>query len=144
MRAAYDALDERTKAEIEPLVCLHSLIYSREAIGFTALGDDEMAAFRPVRQRLVRTHPGHRRANRCFSPRMPGPIEELDDPRGRGCSCADLTEHATQREFVPFARVAAMHDLVHVGQSPDDAPRPPLRRPQRGARRPPHRLSPAM
>ena len=57
MRAAYDALDERTKAETEPLVCLHSLIYSREAIGFTALSDEEIAAFAPVRQRLVRTHP---------------------------------------------------------------------------------------
>src|SRR5580700_8557197 len=57
MRAAYDALDDRTKTEIEPLVCLHSLIYSREAIGFTQLSDDEIAAFRPVRQRLVRTHP---------------------------------------------------------------------------------------
>src|ERR1700676_3356471 len=52
MRAAYDALDERTKAEIEPLVCLHSLIYSRAAIGFTELTEVEIAAFRPVRQRL--------------------------------------------------------------------------------------------
>jgi alpha-ketoglutarate-dependent 2,4-dichlorophenoxyacetate dioxygenase len=57
MRAAYDALDERTKAEIEPLVCLHSLTYSREAIGFTELTEEELGAFRPVRQRLVRTHP---------------------------------------------------------------------------------------
>src|SRR5207244_4727544 len=37
MRAAYDALDVRTKADIEDLVCLHSLIYSRAAIGFTDL-----------------------------------------------------------------------------------------------------------
>src|SRR4029077_12037671 len=37
MRAAYDALDERAKTEIEDLVCEHSLIYSREAIGFTDL-----------------------------------------------------------------------------------------------------------
>ena len=29
MRAAYDALDDRTKAEIDDLVCEHSLIYSR-------------------------------------------------------------------------------------------------------------------
>ena len=57
MRAAYDALDHRTKAEIEDLVCEHSLIYSREAIGFTDLTAEEIAAFRPVRQRLVRTHP---------------------------------------------------------------------------------------
>ena len=57
MRAAYDALDERSKAEVEELVCEHSLIYSREAIGFTDLTPEEMAAFRPVRQPLVRTHP---------------------------------------------------------------------------------------
>src|SRR4029079_17095973 len=37
MRAAYDALDQRTKAEVEDLVCLHSLIYSRHASGFTGL-----------------------------------------------------------------------------------------------------------
>src|SRR6267154_3770729 len=57
MRAAYDALDARTKAEIEDLVCEHSLIHSRHAIGFSDLSPEEMAAFRPVRQRLVRTHP---------------------------------------------------------------------------------------
>src|SRR6476660_9768046 len=45
MRAAYDALDARTKAEVEDLVCLHSLIYSRQAIGFTDLTDQEIAAF---------------------------------------------------------------------------------------------------
>src|ERR1700716_3910499 len=57
MRAAYDALDTRTKAEVEGLVCLHSLAYSRAAIGFTELSEEEMAAFEPVRQRLVRSHP---------------------------------------------------------------------------------------
>ncbi len=34
MRAAYDALDDRTKDEVEDLVCEHSLMFSREAIGF--------------------------------------------------------------------------------------------------------------
>src|SRR5438105_11335047 len=37
MRAAYDALDDRTKTEIQDLICEHSLKYSREAIGFTDL-----------------------------------------------------------------------------------------------------------
>src|ERR1700760_273241 len=57
MRAAYDALDAGTKAEIEDLVCEHSLIYSRGTLGFTDLSDDEKKMFTPVRQRLVRTHP---------------------------------------------------------------------------------------
>src|SRR5580658_831853 len=34
MRAAYDALDDDTKAEIADLVCEHSLIHSRELMGF--------------------------------------------------------------------------------------------------------------
>ena len=37
MRAAYDALDDRLKREIEDLVCLHSNMYSREKVGFTEL-----------------------------------------------------------------------------------------------------------
>src|SRR5947207_4077751 len=57
MRAAYDALDSRTKAEIEDLVCEHSLIYSRGQLGFTEFLPDERVAMKPVRQRLVRTHP---------------------------------------------------------------------------------------
>ena len=57
MRAAYDALDPTTKTEIENLVCEHSLIYSRGTLGFTELSDEEKRMFKPVRQRLVRTHP---------------------------------------------------------------------------------------
>src|SRR5580704_5174621 len=41
MRAAYDALDAATKAEIEYLVCEHSLIYSRGMLGFTELSEAE-------------------------------------------------------------------------------------------------------
>src|SRR5262249_51262231 len=57
MRAAYDALDARTKAEIEDLICEPSLRHSREAIGMVDLTTEELAAFAPVRQRLVRVHP---------------------------------------------------------------------------------------
>src|SRR5262245_21974256 len=49
MRAAYDALDARTKAEIEDLICENSLRYSREAIGMVDLNSEEIAAFAPVR-----------------------------------------------------------------------------------------------
>ena len=57
MRAAYDALDDQAKADIEDLVCEHSLMFSRGALGFTEISEAERAMFRPVRQRLVRTHP---------------------------------------------------------------------------------------
>ena len=56
-RAAYDALDDATKAEVEDLICEHSLIYSRGLLGFADFEENEKAAFAPVRQRLVRSHP---------------------------------------------------------------------------------------
>ena len=54
MRAAYDALDPRTKEEVEELVCEHSLLYSRQAVGFTEFTPEEIANFQPVRHPLVR------------------------------------------------------------------------------------------
>jgi len=109
MRAAYDALDARTKAEIEPLVCLHSLIYSRQAIGFTELSEAEIAAFRPVRQRLVRTHPVTGRKS-LFLAAHAGAIEGWTIPEAQ-MFLRDLTEHATQREFV-YSHKWRLHDLV--------------------------------
>ncbi|HVH79072.1 MAG TPA: TauD/TfdA family dioxygenase [Stellaceae bacterium] len=109
MRAAYDALDERTKAEIEPLVCLHSLTYSREAIGFTDLSPEEREAFRPVRQRLVRTHPVTGRKSLFLSSHA-GAIEGWTIPEAR-MFLRDLTEHATQREFV-YSHQWRVGDLV--------------------------------
>jgi alpha-ketoglutarate-dependent 2,4-dichlorophenoxyacetate dioxygenase len=98
MRAAYDALDERTKAEVAELVCEHSLIYSREAIGFTDLTPEEIAAFRPVHQPLVRTHPVTGRKS-LFLAAHAGAIVGWTIPEAR-MFLRDLTEHATQREFV--------------------------------------------
>jgi alpha-ketoglutarate-dependent 2,4-dichlorophenoxyacetate dioxygenase len=98
MRAAYDALEERTKTEIEELICEHSLIFSREAIGFTDLTPDEIAAFKPVRQRLVRTHPATGRKSLFLSSHA-GAILGWTIPEAR-MFLRDLTEHATQREFV--------------------------------------------
>jgi len=109
MRAAYDALDERTKAEVEDLVCEHSLTYSRAAIGFTDLTPEEIAAFRPVRQPLVRTHPATGRKS-LFLAAHAGAIVGWTIPEAR-MFLRDLTEHATQREFV-YSHVWRPHDLV--------------------------------
>jgi alpha-ketoglutarate-dependent 2,4-dichlorophenoxyacetate dioxygenase len=57
MRAGYDALDDETKAEIEDMICEHSLMYSRGSLGFLDYTDEEKQLFKPVLQRLVRTHP---------------------------------------------------------------------------------------
>jgi alpha-ketoglutarate-dependent 2,4-dichlorophenoxyacetate dioxygenase len=109
MRAAYDALDERTRAEIEDLVCEHSLIYSREAVGFTDLTPQEIAAFQPVRQPLVRTHPVTGRKS-LFLAAHAGAIIGWTIPEAR-MFLRDLTEHATQREFV-YSHAWRPHDLV--------------------------------
>ena len=109
MRAAYDALDERTKAEVEGLVCEHSLIYSREAIGFTDLTPVEIAAFRPVHQPLVRTHPSTGRKS-LFLAAHAGAIVGWTIPEAR-MFLRDLTEHATQREFV-YSHEWRLNDLV--------------------------------
>lgn len=109
MRAAYDALDDRTKAEIEDLICQHSLVFSREAIGFTELTPEERTAFRPVRQRLVRVHPktGHKS---LFLSSHAGTILGWTVPEARSF-LRDLTEHATQREFV-YSHSWRPYDLV--------------------------------
>jgi alpha-ketoglutarate-dependent 2,4-dichlorophenoxyacetate dioxygenase len=109
MRAAYDALDDRTKAEIEDLVCEHSLAYSRDAIGFTELTAAEAEAFRPVRQPLVRTHPVTGRKS-LFLAAHAGAIVGWTIPEAR-MFLLDLTEHATQREFV-YSHTWRSHDLV--------------------------------
>ena len=109
MRAAYDALDARTKAEVEELICEHSLIYSRQAIGFTDLTEDEINAFKPVRQRLVRTHPRTGRRSLFLSSHA-GAIVGWTVPEAR-MFLRDLTEHSTQREFV-YSHEWRLHDLV--------------------------------
>ena len=109
MRAAYDALDARTKAEIEDLVCEHSLIYSREAIGFTDMTPEEIAAFRPVRQPLVRTHPVTGRKS-LFLAAHAGAIVGWTIPEAR-MFLRDLTEHATRPEFV-YSHEWRPYDLV--------------------------------
>ena len=109
MRAAYDALDERTKAEVADLTCEHSLIYSREAIGFVDLTPEEIAAFAPVRHPLVRRHPVTGRLSLFLSAHA-GAIVGWTVPEAR-MFLRDLTEHATQREFV-YSHAWKPNDLV--------------------------------
>lgn len=125
MRAAYDALDAATKAEIEDLVCEHSLIYSRGLLGFTDFLPDERVAMRPVRHRLVRTHPVTGRKSIFLASHI-GAIAGWPRPEAMAF-IADLMEHATQRQFV-YAHRWTQHDLViwdnrttmHRGRRYDD------------------------
>jgi alpha-ketoglutarate-dependent 2,4-dichlorophenoxyacetate dioxygenase len=109
MRAAYDALDDTTRREIEDLVTEHSQIYSRGQLGFTDFTEEELAQCVPVRQRLVRRHPVSGRKSLFLSAHI-GAIEGMPVPEAR-MLIRDLTEHATQRQFV-YAHVWRQHDLV--------------------------------
>jgi alpha-ketoglutarate-dependent 2,4-dichlorophenoxyacetate dioxygenase len=109
MRAAYDALDDETKAEIEGLICEHSQIYSRQQSGFFDLTEEERARFAPVRQTLVRTHPVTGRKSLYLASHAGG-IVGWPDPEAR-LFLRDLIEHATQPRFV-YAHEWRVGDLV--------------------------------
>src|SRR5262245_9665528 len=109
MRAAYDALDEETKREIEGHVCEHSLMYSRGSLGFLDYTDKEKEMFKPVRQRLVRTHPVTGRKSLYLSSHA-GTIVGMPMPEAR-ILLRDLTEHATQPRFV-YVHKWRLNDLV--------------------------------
>ena len=109
MRAAYDALDADTKTQIEDLICEHSLMYSRGSLGMVDFTDEERAMFRPVRQRLVRTHPVTGRKSLYLSSHAGG-IVGMPMPEAR-ILLRDLNEHATQPRFV-YAHAWRPWDLV--------------------------------
>lgn len=98
MRAAYEALDDDTKAEIEDMICEHSLMYSRGVLGFLEFTEAEREMFKPVRQRLVRRHPSTG-AKSLYLSSHAGAIAGMEMPAAR-ILLRDLTEHATQSQFV--------------------------------------------
>jgi alpha-ketoglutarate-dependent 2,4-dichlorophenoxyacetate dioxygenase len=111
MRAAYDALDDETKAEIEDLVTEHSNAFSREQIGFLKVdyGEENQLKLKPVRHRLVRNDPHTGRKSLYLSAHIGG-IVGWPTPEAR-MFIRDLTEHAVQRRFV-HAHVWKQWDLV--------------------------------
>lgn len=109
MRAAWDALDAETKALVRDLITEHSQIFSRGILGFTDFTEAERAKWAPVPQRLVRRHPRTGRLSLFLSSHA-GAIQGWPVPEARAL-LRDLTEHATQREFV-HAHVWRPHDLV--------------------------------
>ena len=109
MCAAYEALDEKMKQEIDGLICEHSLLYSRGRLGFGEFTKEEKANFQPVHQTLVRAHPATGRRSLFLSAHA-GKIVGWPTPVGR-VLLEELTEFATQREFVYTHRWRAF-DLV--------------------------------
>jgi alpha-ketoglutarate-dependent 2,4-dichlorophenoxyacetate dioxygenase len=109
MRAGYDALDQETKDQVADLICEHSQLYSRSLLGFTDFTEEERERFKPVRQVLVRTHPGHKRKSLYLSSHAGG-IVGWPVPEARAF-LRDLNEIATQRQFV-YSHKWRVGDLV--------------------------------
>ena len=129
LRAAYDALTPAMQARIEDLVVEHSIFHSRGQLGHTDYTDAERAALPPARHRLVRVHPGSGRKTLYLGSHA-SHVVGWPMPDGR-LLLRDLTEHATQREFV-HRHTWRVGDLViwdnrctlHRGRPYDDAVHP--------------------
>src|SRR3546814_20160968 len=106
MRAAWDALPEKTKARIEDLIAVHSIYHSRATIGFTDFTPEERAGLPPVQQRLVRTHPGSGRKS-IYIASHAGEIVGMPVPAGR-MMLLDLMDPVTPP------------DLAHAHESSDE------------------------
>lgn len=98
LRAAYDALAQDARTRIEGLIAEHSLLFSRRRLGFTQFTDDEKRAFAPVARPLVRTIPESGRRSLYLASHV-GAIRGLPDAEAQAL-LRELTEHATQRQFV--------------------------------------------
>jgi alpha-ketoglutarate-dependent 2,4-dichlorophenoxyacetate dioxygenase len=109
LRAAYDALSEAMKAQLEGLVAEHSILYSRATIGFTDFSDEERAGLPPVPQTLVRVHPGSKRKTLYLASHAMA-IRGMPLPEAR-LLLKDLMEHATQPQFV-YTHAWRLGDLV--------------------------------
>ena len=97
LRAAWDALDDKTKAQIEHLRVHHSIAYSRQVLGFE-FSAEEAAMLPGAMHPLVRTIPRSGRRSLYLASHA-NRIEGMGIPDGR-LLIRELTEHATQREFV--------------------------------------------
>ena len=109
LRAAYDALPEAKKNELEGLVAEHSIWRSREQLGVVQYTEEERASLPPVPQRVVRTHPGSHRKTLYLAAHA-SHILGMPVADGR-LIILDLIEHATQPRFV-HAHRWAKGDLV--------------------------------
>jgi alpha-ketoglutarate-dependent 2,4-dichlorophenoxyacetate dioxygenase len=108
MCAAYDALDEATRAKLDGLRVHHSIAYSRQTLGFEFNAEEEellKGAIHP----LVRTNPRTGRRSLYLASHA-SRIIDWPLPEGR-LLLRDLIEHATQPQFV-YRHAWRVGDLV--------------------------------
>ena len=109
MRAAYDELSAEDKAEVDGLICEHSIVFSREQVGLEVKSEEHADRLKPVPHRLVLADPVNGRKSLYLSSHI-GTIRGWPVPEARAF-IRDLTEHATQRQFV-YAHEWRVNDLV--------------------------------
>jgi alpha-ketoglutarate-dependent 2,4-dichlorophenoxyacetate dioxygenase len=94
MRAAYDALDDATRARLEGVVAVHSYWYSQSLVGGTdVLAEEDWAALPPVEHPVVRTNEDTGRRS-LFIGRHASHVVGMDEVEGRAL-LADLCAYAT-------------------------------------------------
>src|SRR5688572_15885509 len=108
MRTAYDTLPDEMKARLDGLRAHHSIAYSRQTLGFE-FSEDEQDRLKGAVHPLVRTLPRSGR-NSLYLASHAHRILDWPVPDGR-LLLRDLTEHATQRQFV-YRHVWRVGDLV--------------------------------
>ena len=109
MRAAWDVLPEVMQEQARALVTDHSLIFSREQLGFDGFTAEERARCEPVPQRLLRRHRGSHRLSLYLSAHIGG-IHGMPRPEAM-MLIRELTEQATKRELV-YSHTWSIGDLV--------------------------------
>ena len=98
LRAAYDGLDERSKAELQGLQAEHYALHSRLLLGDESYDAESRAEFPPVIWPIVRTHAGSGRKLLYIGAHTRS-VVGMTVPEGR-MLLMDLLEHATQRQYV--------------------------------------------
>jgi len=96
MRAAYDALDEQTKDTIDGLHVHHSIVYSRQIMGFE-FSAEEAARLPGAVHGLVRKFEDSPRKSLYLASHA-ARVMELEVPEGR-LLLKDLMEHAVMPQF---------------------------------------------
>jgi len=109
MRTAYDDLDNEMKKHIDDMIAEHTQIHSRRSVGFEEFDEEERIRMAPVKQRLVRIHPSTGRKSLYLSSHA-GRIDGVPVTEAM-LLLKDLTEHATQREYV-YSHKWRLPDLV--------------------------------
>jgi len=97
-RAAYDALSDAQKKQLEGLIAEHWIVTSRQRSGFSEFNEDERKRLPPVPQMLVRTIPQNKRKS-LYVASHAGRIFGMPDDEGRAL-IDRLIDHVTQRQFV--------------------------------------------